>query len=249
MAVHGTAGVIELKGRSGWRQTGGAFQERVWEVPTGRLAFFQSQTLPTGYTDISYEQDEDLTIVRAVFSAATADQIGNPADDGLIERHWELDGDDLETSLWAHPKIVAATAGDTTLESAQLRSLIEKILSGEVTEIPGTTDIDELVKRLAKGIEVFQESKFVLRKVETVRKGTSIRPSFANLNRSFGYTALLAAEPSLASENIIQASGLTALKWLKGAPQVAPTQDGLWQINQEYKGADQWDTWIYPAAS
>ena len=247
MAVHGTAGVLELKGRSGWRQSGGAFQERVWEVPTGRLAFFQTQQLPTGYTDISYEQDEDLTIVRAVYSAATAEQIGNPADDGLVDRRWELDGEDLEKSVWQQPGVMTATAGQTIQQAITLRNDVEKVLAGEQSWTnTGFTDVDSMVVRLARGIEGFLTSSFVLRKIEVVRRNASIRPAFTNLNRVFTYTGLLAAEPTLGSENLLQSSGLTTLKWLKRAPRVNPTQSGLWEITQEYQGAEAFDSWLYP---
>lgn len=249
MSVHGTSVFLEQPTRYGWRQNGGAFQERSWEGPKSGLVSFLGSSLPQGYSEYVVDEDGDLVTVRAIYTADIPERIGNPSDDGLIERNWELDGDDLETTLWAHPKMVAATAGDTVTESIQLRVLVDKILSGEVAEIPGTTDIDEMVKRLAAGTESYLESKYVLRKVETVRKNSSIRPSFANVNRVFNYATLISAEPSLSYQNLIQASGLTNLNWLKGTPRVRPTQDGLWQIEQEFKGAEKWDTWIYPAAS
>lgn len=249
MSVHGSSAFLEQAPRWGWRQNGGAFKERAWEGPASGLTSFLSASLPQGYSEYSVEDEGDLVIVRAVYTADIPERIGNPSDDGLLDRSWELEGDDLEMSLWGHPKIIAATAGDTTSEAVALRVLVDKLLTGEVTEIPGTTDLDELVKRLANGTESYLESRFVLRKVETVRKNSSIRPSFTNVNRVFTYAALLSSEPSLSYENLIQASGLTSLSWLKGTPRVRPTQDGLWQVEQEYKGAQQWDSWIYPAAS
>jgi hypothetical protein len=82
-----------------------------------------------------------------------------------------------------------------------------------------------------------------------VRKGTSLAASHANVNRIFDYTALTAAEPSLAAYNLVAAASLTALKWLKRTPDVRPTQDGLYEIVTEYWGADEWDSWIYETAT
>lgn len=250
MSIHGSAGVLEQRGRRGWRQSGGAFQERVWEVPTGLLNTFESSILPAGYSDISYEGDDDLTIVRVVYAAASADQLGNPTSDGLVDRRWELDGEDLEKSVWQHPGVQAATPNQTIAQAVTLRNDVERVLSGEATWTnTGFSDVDNMVLRLVRGIEGFLTSSFVLRKVEVVRRTASIRPAFTNLNRVFTYTGLLAAEPTLTSEGLLQAAGLTDLKWLKRAPRVNPTQNGLWEITQEYQGGDAFDSWLYPVVA
>ena len=249
MSVHGTSSFLEQPSREGWRQVGGAFRERSWEGPASRKAQFLASELPQGYSEYSVEGSGDLIVIRAVYTADTPERIGNPTSDGLVKRYWELDGDDLETSLWALPSVVAEISTQTVQQAALFRAAVESALSGESEWVPLATNVDNLVKRLAQGTDSFLESKFVLRKVETVQRNASIRPSFTNLNRWFSYAALLSSEPSLSYENLIQASGLTDLVWLKATPTVKPTQNGLWQITQEFKGAKAWDTWIYAAAS
>lgn len=249
MAVHGSSAFLEQPARWGWRQNGGAYKERTWEGPAASLTSFLSASLPQGYSEYSVEDQGDLVIVRAIYTADIPERIGNPSDDGLLDRSWELEGDDLETSLWAHPSVIAETANQTIAQAIALRTAVDAALAGETTWTSLGGAIDNLVNRLAKGTESFFQSTFVLRKVETVRKNSSIRPSFTNVNRVFSYAALLSSEPSLAYENLIQASGLQGLSWLKCTPRVRPTQDGLWEISQEYKGAQTIDSWIYPNAS
>lgn len=253
MSVHGVSQFLEQPGRSGWRQNSGAFQERVWEGPLILLPAFLSSELPPGYTDYIREDNGELVTIRATYQEASVDGVGNPATDGgLLERTWELDGNDLEKSLWEHPKVKAVTNTMSASEIAEIRKIVEAAVAGEITEQEDTgvdNPLVDLIRAFAKGVEAFSISQYVLRKRETILPTSVLRPSYANTNRIFTYNQLTASEPSLLTVNILGAAGLTDVIWHKRTPRLTPTTGGLWMIEQEYWGVQDYEPWIYDPAS
>lgn len=251
MSVHGASGfLLQPGGRAGWRQGVGAYEEYTWEGPTSALVTFLSSGLPGGFIDYSREYDGELTIVRASYSTGQVDGgIGTPETDGLLDTVWEMDGNDLEKSLWEVPAVLADTGGMSFADLAAVRDKVERILNGEEIEAFSEASLNALVARLARGQEAFTVSQYVLRKRLTLRPNATILPAYTNIGRVFNSTAIASAEPTLATTNLIGASGLSAIKWLKRTPRVAQTTSGLWEMEQEYWGADEWDSWLYPTAS
>lgn len=246
MGLHGSSAFLEISRRQGWRQSSGYFEEVTFEGPTSGLTTFLASGLLAGYTEYSYEGDDDLTLVRAQYAWSAPS--GSESEPGLVERIWELDKDVLEKTLWVLPEVLEFTKDWTIAERAAFRKKVEDILAGEATVEPGNTTMDQLLTRLASGEETFQTSSFVLRKNEIIRRGSAIRASYANINRIYDYAGILAHEPTLAGEALIDLAGLTAWQWRKEAPTITPTSGGLLQITQEYRGAEKWDLWIYKAA-
>lgn len=246
MGLHGSSAFLETSRRQGWRQSSGYFEEVTYEGPTSGLETFLTSGLLAGFTEYSYEGDDDLTFVKAQYAWSAPG--GVESEPGLVERIWEMDKDQLEKTLWEHPDVLEYTKDWTIAEKAQFRKKVEDILAGETTVETGTTPVDFLLSRLASGVEVFQVTAFVLRKTEVIRRGSAIRASYANINRVYDYAGILAHEPTLAGEALIDLAGLTTWQWRKEAPTITPTSGGLLQITQEYRGAEKWDTWIYKAA-
>lgn len=250
MAIYGVTSYLEQPQRRRWDISAGAVVDRTWEGPKVGLATFIASTLPAGYSRIEIEDDDDLVVLVATYPSSTTDGIGGTEpEDGLVQRWWELDGNDLEKSLWDHPKVRAYTDDYDVAEIAAMRAKYEEIMAGTATSSWTDADVAIAMEKIAKGIEAYTVSQYVLRKTEIVRTGASLAASHANVNKIFGYSALTAAEPSLAGYDLVAAASLTGLFWLKRTPDVRPTQNGLYEIVTEYWGAEEWDSWIYETAS
>ncbi len=249
MSVHGTSGWLEQAGStSGWSLTRGAYLERTWQGPLSTLATFLASVLPGGYSDYRRVDDGELCTVTAMYEAEAVDGNGTETGDGVLANHWEMEGNDLEKSLFEHPKVTAVTETMSESGVVTFRRDIEAAMAGSGT-ITVSGDLAEFSKRMCRGTEAFSVSQYVLRRTVTVRTGASVAPVYSNVNRRFTYAQITSAEPTLATANLIAASGLTALVWLKRTPKIRQTANALWEIVYEYWGADAWDTWIYTAAS
>lgn len=250
MAIYGVSEYLEQSQRRRWDINQGAVVDRTWEGPKSGLVTFIASTLPAGYSRIEIDDDNDLVVLVATYPSSTTDGIGGTEpEDGLVQRWWELDGNDLEKSLWDHPKVRAHTDGYDATQIIAMRAKFEEILAGTATSSWLHADVMDAMLRIARGVESFTVSQYVLRKNEIVRTGTSLAASHGNVNKIFGYSALTAAEPSLAGYDLVAAASLTGLYWLKRTPDVRPTQNGLYEIVTEYWGAEEWDSWIYETAS
>jgi hypothetical protein len=256
MSVHGTSGFIEQAQRRGWRQSSGAFTMRTWEGPTSALDTFISTSLPAGFSDLEIDDDTEMAKLSATYQANTTDGIsgGEPDATGLVSDDWELDGNDLEKSLWTVPEFADALPTDSGL--AALRKEILDFVDGTTSILPTDPDpvLEEIYQRytlkMATGQEAYFYSQYVLRHTLTVRRNTTLAPVHSNRLKQFTYAQLLAApeSASLDGDNLVAASGLTGLVWLKKTPIVRPTSRNLWEIVQEYWGAESWDSDLYPAA-
>lgn len=246
MSLHGAAGFLEQPGgRAGWRDGLGGWVERIWEGPSALLGAFLTSTLPPGYSDYARDLDGEIVTVRAIYPVGAADGVGDAETDGTVSDDWELDGNDLEKSLWQKPSVVAAFDSLTSEEAAIARRVIEDLLSGEGTAYPANVELGLLATRLVAGVEAWPVSQYVLRRTVTVRRNTSLSAIHTNVNRVFDYTGITAAEPSLAADGVIAASDLTHLHWLKRTPRVGNASKGLRLIVYEYWGAEEWDDWIH----
>lgn len=248
--LHGSTEWLEQPGgRQGWRQATGDFTTRVWEGPHSSVASFLINQLPkTGL--ISYEKELTgiTTKVTAEYQTAQPGS-GAQVEPGLIERYWELDGNDLELSLWRKPDVVAELDGLDVTAVAYIRSQVEKVVSGAAPDTGAPNKTREyLIRAFASGIESWEASQFVLRKTETVYRNTTISPNYKKTNYQFSYAALIAAEPSLASDNLIKAAELEKVMWVKRTPKVRRSAKNIWEVTLEYWGADAWNEWLHPYA-
>lgn len=250
MSLTGTSDFEELAGSKRGFRNGRPFRERRWEGPVDGVNAFVGTSMPGGWTEWDSEENGDLAIVSAIYQTPDSAPTG---DEGLVLRTWELDGNDLEQSLWNHPEVVEWMTGFSTSEILDTRRIIERVVNGDQPlelPAPGSEDpFDRLIDRLIRGTESLTVAQYVLRKIELVVIGSSIVASHANVNKQFTYAQLTSAEPSLVSQNLVAASGLTSLKWLKRTPTVKRSNSNLWEISLEYWGADVWDSWLYPERS
>lgn len=248
MSLKGTSNFEELAGSKRGFRNGRPFRERRWEGPATDVNTFVGTSMPGGWTEWDSEENGDLAIVSAIYQTPDSAPSG---DEGLVLRTWELDGNDLEQSLWVHPEITSWMSGQSLTDILNNRRIIERVVNGDQPlELPAPGEeepFDRLIDRLIRGTESLTVAQYVLRKIELVVIGSSIVASHTNVNKQFTYAQLATAEPSLADQNLVAASGLTALKWLKRTPTVKRSNANLWEISLEYWGADVWDSWLYPA--
>jgi hypothetical protein len=246
VSLYGSSEFVEQPGtKRVWRQDSGWNTKRTWEGPLTGADSFVNNTLPAGYTEIEVVDDGELCTISAFYGTQAGTGSGGGVVADPIARVWRLLGNDLEKSLWEKPEVKAITASLTIAELAALRASVDAIIRGESYTEPTDSTLASLVSHLARGIEAYPCSQFVLRKTETVYRSTSIRPSYQNLNRLFSYSGLLTYEPTLASEDLIASADLVSLYWLKRSPTVEPSQRGQLEITQEYWGVESYDSWIY----
>lgn len=252
--LHGSSEWLEQPGsREGWRQSTGNFTTRTWEGPTSTLASFLLNQLPKGSL-ISYEKEFNgitAKVVAEYQAPQPGNGLGQTTEPGLIERYWELDGNDLELSLWRKPDVVAQLDGLSQSEIALVRGRIEGLVAGTATEsVPysGNEPLYLLEKALSRGIESFEVSQYVLRRTETVYRNTNLYPNYEKIGYQFTYPAIIAAEPSLVTDNLIKAAKLEKVIWVKRTPKVRRSAKNIWEITLEYWGADQWNEWLHPYA-
>lgn len=236
-----------------WDWTSGALHVRKWEGPSSGLQDFILYELPGGWHRFEIEDDTEFAEIVVSYASSGTDGVGSEASDGLVQLWWELDGNDIEKSIWEHPKVVARTKEYSVSQMASLREYFETVMDGTATSSwadplggsPENTDVNSAMLLLARGVESFTVSQYVLRKSQVVRQGTSLKASHSNINKIFSYAALTAAEPTLASYHLVDAPGVNTLKWLKRTPDVRPAQNGMFEITIEYWGADSWEPLLY----
>jgi hypothetical protein len=244
--LKGTSDWLEQPGTTrGWKASIGAFEQSSWEGPTSSLSTFIA-SLAGGFSEIDMVTDGELTEVTVRWARESVEGIGNVNEDGLIEDSWGLDGNDLEKTLWEHPKVQSILLEMSYEEIFNLRQFVDEMLTNGVFASHPEADINELIQRLVTGVDAFPVSQYVLRHTRVVTRQSVLAPNYANVLQIHSYSQLIAAEPTLASANLVDAAELeTGWSWLKKTPTVRPVSRGLWELEQEYWGANYWDEWIF----
>ncbi len=261
----------------GWKQV------RTWTGAKAKLGQF---VLP----DFACDVDVRLGPVQAEVQATY--QLSEPT-----AITWELIGNDLELSIWQHPKIVAilnALPDDDTrvalwstllkAKNADPVTLPSQLDLGDPLLNPYLTEIREFYTRLILFQDSFYTSQYVLSKTEIgsaqndqVATANVFKLDHTNVFSIFNYDQLIQEEPSLvlqsvtttkdiwtnlfnstpiggpisyvAGVNLVKLSDLGPtgknLLWQKRSPKIQMLQRGMWQVHQEYWGAEQFDKWKY----
>ena len=104
----------------------------------------------------------------------------------------------------------------------------------------------KLLRSLSQGVEAFVVSQYVLRHRQVIAKGSTIKPSTANINKV--YTNTLDMMDVEAVPNDLPFD-LPEGVWLKKTPTRDQVAGDKWQITQEWWHADDYDDLAYKPAS
>jgi hypothetical protein len=200
-----------------------------------------------------------------VFTGAEDSQ---PAGEPLADL-WDLDGNDIEKSLWEKPAIKAMfevlwdTDGSTGLKFPSqgyldIRKDILDMVAGQktITDVTwwnsGATPLlmKVFIGELMRGVETYWMSHWVLRHRVIIARAslTTIRPEYRNVDKIFASTSDLGnleSMPSIVFEELPLPEGV----WLKKSPRRDQIASDKWQITQEYYWADDYSNVAYDPAS
>ena len=232
--------------------TNGWSKVRVWVgAHDGLTDFLNSGTL-NGTTRIKTSKDGIYATVRANFAIDGPGGGGSGVTPDPISRTWESVPNRAQLSVWEHPRVITVLNDYTPAQAALLRARIEQGLQdfNADLQIGENGELNFLYAWLLKKIEVFDTSRPVLRKTETVYTTTSgLEAQHANEGKYFTYAQLTEHEPTLDAARLIDAAGQKDLVWYKWAAEVRELGRGLSQIVQEYEGLGAIQTDLYEAAS
>ena len=218
------------------------------------------------FEDSLPRDDDDAVCRATITFASNSDGDTSlpPGDDyGLLSRTWTLIGSDEQLPVDAHPNVAKlANAYEdwpqiirTTVDS--FRRSNAEILQSYDWETVGPPALNQwdwrAVERgtnatlngyardyasllLGQDNPTWEQTRYVLRKVETVTSWSTLVVSHTNVNRWWRWATLTAAEPTLASTGLIQTAGLTSFIWLKKAPEVTLSSNGTRELTQEFWG-------------
>lgn len=104
MSFTGTSTVVELARLPGWDPRAGTSYQRRWQGPPAAVAT-QAGLLKAAGIKYQIEEPHGNGSYQLVTGYFTADEAQPPGE--AIADNWDLDGEDLEKSLWEHPKTLA----------------------------------------------------------------------------------------------------------------------------------------------
>ncbi len=248
MATHvGTYDLITLQPRERWTPRGGRVSEPRTKMLNASVAAFTATLRSNGY---AYEVEP---LGESPFSIVTTLAVQEDATDTTVLADlWELDGNDLEKSIWELPKVKEQMEAITDLtDRAAVRNDVEAIVRGEVEyswsdASSFSRDVyDGLIKSLIAGVEAFPVSTYVLRRTITLPSNTALAPAFDYSNKIFTTASLVGYETTIPTN---LRSALPVGYWQKKTPTAAQQSDGRWVYRVEYWWASEFDEFLYETA-
>ena len=194
--------------------------------------------------------DGGYHILNATYGAEET----QPPNEALSDQ-WDLDGNDIEKSLWLKPSVKALF--DPLLENGfpgnqwvEVRRDIQSLVAGDKlpSGIAWFADASEFTKRfvadLLRGVDSYHSSEWVLRRRQVIARNSIIKPSNTYVNMIFLTTAkLMAVEGVPSNLPFTLPNGV----WLKKSPKRSQIAADKWEISQEYWWADDYSTIAYDA--
>lgn len=217
---------------------------RIWYGTEQACYGFASQLIQTGYR-IRISRVENLTYgieARIPDAQDGATPPNNPDDQQVVT--WELVGNDLNKSLFDHDDFESIPLEDDKQTLRDLRDGRKSFTSDFATLLTGTAA--QFRDLLAKGVQGFTVSQYVLRRTGTVPLDWNGQFAMTNVGKVYTSTSQLETEESVpATLNFVMPSG----QWLKRTPSIRQQRDGRWTINNEWWHADEWSDLLYDAVT
>lgn len=165
--------------------------------------------------------------ILETYSASKIDGSVND-DDNEAESNplWELEPEEMETDLRAHPYFSGISAD----RFDEIEEALNDHTTGDLTLTPQETDYVNMRK---KGTDVYLRAAYRLRRTYTVNSRSGLRASFANVNE--------VDTPNVTGALFDLPSG----EWLKLAPVVVKIAKQKWEITQEWLWDTAWSDILY----
>lgn len=251
MQYYGDTITGEVRGYS-WNPRTGYQQIVVYTGTPAQIEAAASTAIGNGYS-VRYVPDSNGTYstLEVTYGAAETQDPATPLSD-----EWSLVGNDLEKSIFEHPSVVAGQDGWSASDKLRFRSLAEAFSRGEYTSIDDLVDFtnrvsgsyalfDSVIAELAKGVEAYTVSQFVLRHSVVITSNSTIKPALDNVGKVYTTSALESAENIPATLKFNLPDGV----WLKRTPTVEQYGSDKWTVTQEYWHADSYSTFLYEEAT
>ena len=254
-AFYGHNGYAELKPVSAWDP------RRGWSI-TRRFKGLQSSIDALALTLIAsgvrftreVMPDGGYHILSATYGAEESQSPTEPLSD-----LWDLDGNDIEQSLWLRPSIKAHLeffldeSGFPTDSYVAITRDIQELVSG--TKLPSdiawwgdkdphTPELKKFARELLRGVDSYHVSEWVLRRRRVIARNSTIQPSNAYVNMLFMTTSKLRAVEGVPSNLPFT---LPDGVWLKKSPKRTQIASDKWEISQEYWWGENYSTFAYDA--
>lgn len=250
--------------RTGWQQI------VVYTGTPSQIEIVSANAISNGYS-VRYVPDSNGTYatLEVTYGAAETQDPAVPLSD-----EWSLVGNDLEKSIFEHPNLLARQDGWSsddklifrTIAEANARgdgqSFIEQLADLEVRQDGAVVLLEEIKDELAKGVEAFTVSQFVLRHTTVITSNSTIKPNNSNVGKVFktgspsplkNWQGSDVEAPDITSDGITIPDTIKFTMpdgyWLKRTPSVEQYGTDKWQVTQEYWHADTYSTFLYKPAT
>lgn len=199
-----------------WMVPANAIEKELWELPSVKTAFDQVHTYfesgsytGSGDADIKKSRGyQAIAYIRALIEAL----VGGQTKTTLLSP----DGDEIEVNLRM----------EDILNECGLRGM----------DSTGKGTVRKLIGSLSRGVSKFPVSQWVLQRVQTGPRGSSLRGIRTNVNRMYA-TSKLVSDESVPS-NLLD--GIPTGYWMKQAPKVATDGDKI-RVDSEWWWAEDYD--------
>ena len=245
MIYTGTIGPTELQPEMRYTPIRGWQTVRIWrgspEAILGLVPY-------VAYAAINIEVVPDPPYTQLRVTYGLLDDGSQPSDPNHVTSLWTLQGNDLEKSLWEHPKVVAVLDAMDDAGLAQFRqdiaAALEKHTPPSLASFSSNATLVAFYRELLRGTESFNVSQYVLRHTQTVPPNSNVKPSLTNVGKVFSTTLLSTAESIPGTILFTLPDG----SWLKRTPTVEQTGNGKFQITQEWWHAIAYSPFLYETA-
>jgi len=249
MDFYGTTVTGEARGYT-WNPRTGYQQVVVYTGTPAELETLSANAISNGYS-VRYVPDQQggYSSLEVTYGAAETQDPAVPLSD-----EWSLIGNDLEKSIFEHPSVTSEQETWEPSEKVNFKAAIEAALRGDGTTAADLLDplpagsvqlADSLYDELAKGVEAYTVSQFVLRHTVVITSNSTIQPVLTNVGKVYSTAALQSAENIPGTIKFSLPDGY----WLKRTPTVDQYGTDKWQITQEYWHADSYSTFLYEEAT
>ena len=231
------------------------------EVKAAGLRFQREEESLGGYQLISVIYGAEETQDPNTPVGEKWELVGNDMEKSI----WELPA--VQNQFARLTSLGMSTANQITF-IARFRADVEALIRGESitvdvngTEVALNTDyiLDFVVRQLrlsqsvfaglilslAKGVESYTVSQYVLRHTRVVVRRSNLKPSTTNIGKIFATTADLRSKESIPTLLFDLPEGV----WLKRTPTQEQSSADKYDITQEYWHADSYDTFVHEQAT
>jgi hypothetical protein len=178
-----------------------------------------------------------------------------PANQPLADL-WDLDGNDIERTLWSHPKTQSMMAsfyknGAPSPTGIKFANNLQAVIDGtlSIDNFPfyptDPTYVLPFLDAMLNGQDAYYSSEWVLRRRLVIGLNSTIRPSQANINKVFPTTESLQTLEEVPNLPFDLPEGM----WLKKSPHFQQIDADKWQILQEWWWGLEYSEYSYDQAS